>query len=46
LSTEGPHHNVLKIKPPLVFGEREADRLVAALAAVAPHRDDQWTGPS
>jgi 4-aminobutyrate aminotransferase-like enzyme/Ser/Thr protein kinase RdoA (MazF antagonist) len=31
LSTDGPLHNVIKIKPPLVFGEREADRLVAAL---------------
>jgi len=46
LSTEGPHHNVLKIKPPLVFGEREADMLIAALAAMAPRPDDQWTGPS
>jgi 4-aminobutyrate aminotransferase-like enzyme len=31
LSTDGPLHNVIKIKPPLVFGEREADRLVVAL---------------
>lgn len=46
LSTDGPQHNVLKIKPPLVFGEREADRLVAGLARVAPRRHDQWTGPS
>jgi 4-aminobutyrate aminotransferase-like enzyme len=46
LSTDGPHHNVLKIKPPLVFGEREADRLIAALARVASRHDDQWPGPS
>ena len=31
LSTDGPLHNVIKIKPPLVFGREDADRLVAAL---------------
>ncbi|MEK6238981.1 MAG: aminotransferase class III-fold pyridoxal phosphate-dependent enzyme, partial [Planctomycetales bacterium] len=31
LSTDGPLHNVLKIKPPLVFSEPDADRLVDAL---------------
>lgn len=31
LSTDGPDHNVLKIKPPLCFGLEDADRLVAAL---------------
>jgi 4-aminobutyrate aminotransferase-like enzyme len=31
LSTEGPFHNVLKIKPPIVFGRRDADRFLAAL---------------
>ena len=31
LSTDGPHHNVIKVKPPLVFGRAEADRLAAAL---------------
>ena len=31
LSTDGPHHNVIKIKPPLVFGRAEADRLTAVL---------------
>ena len=40
LSTDGPLHNVLKIKPPIVFSESDATRLVerldAALAAVAP----------
>lgn len=31
LSVDGPEENVLKIKPPLCFGQREADRLVGVL---------------
>ena len=31
LSTEGPFHNVLKIKPPLAFGEADAERLIGEL---------------
>ena len=31
LSTEGVYHNVLKIKPPIVFARRDADRFIAAL---------------
>jgi 4-aminobutyrate aminotransferase-like enzyme/Ser/Thr protein kinase RdoA (MazF antagonist) len=31
LSAEGPDHNVLKIKPPLVFAETDADILVGAI---------------
>ncbi len=31
LSTDGPYHNVLKIKPPLCFTRADADRLVDAL---------------
>ena len=31
LSTEGPFHNVLKIKPPIVFNRGDADRFLAAL---------------
>ena len=34
LSTDGPLHNVVKIKPPLVFDEDDADRLVANLDEV------------
>jgi 4-aminobutyrate aminotransferase-like enzyme len=30
-STDGPMDNVLKFKPPMVFGRREADTLCAAL---------------
>ncbi|MBX6365627.1 MAG: aminotransferase class III-fold pyridoxal phosphate-dependent enzyme [Gemmatimonadetes bacterium] len=31
LSTDGPLHNVIKIKPPLQFTEADADRLIAEL---------------
>src|SRR5207245_7049688 len=31
LSTDGPFHNILKIKPPLVFTEANADHLVSTL---------------
>ena len=34
LSVDGPDHNVIKIKPPLVFGEAEAGLLVETLGAV------------
>jgi 4-aminobutyrate aminotransferase-like enzyme len=34
LSTDGPDHNVLKIKPPLVFTIEDADRLAETLDAV------------
>lgn len=36
LSTDGPHHNVIKIKPPLVFTKENADWLVENLDAVLP----------
>ena len=34
LSTDGPLHNVLKIKPPLPFNKQNADELIAALNQV------------
>jgi 4-aminobutyrate aminotransferase-like enzyme/Ser/Thr protein kinase RdoA (MazF antagonist) len=34
ISTDGPHHNVLKIKPPMVFSESNADFFVDALDGV------------
>ncbi len=34
VSTDGPAHNVIKIKPPMVFTETNADDLVAALDEV------------
>ena len=31
LGTDGPHHNVVKIRPPMPFDEADADRLVETL---------------
>ena len=32
MSTDGPHHNVIKIKPPLCFGAREVEQLLHEVA--------------
>jgi 4-aminobutyrate aminotransferase-like enzyme len=34
VSTDGPFHNVLKIKPPLVWTDADVDRLLAVLDRV------------
>jgi len=34
LSTDGPFHNVIKIKPPLVFSMKDADLLISNLDSV------------
>jgi ethanolamine-phosphate phospho-lyase len=34
LSTDGPHHNVIKIKPPLCFTREDADTVVEKLDEV------------
>jgi 4-aminobutyrate aminotransferase-like enzyme/Ser/Thr protein kinase RdoA (MazF antagonist) len=34
LSTDGPLHNVIKIKPPMVFGRQDADMLLQKLSAI------------
>jgi 4-aminobutyrate aminotransferase-like enzyme/Ser/Thr protein kinase RdoA (MazF antagonist) len=39
LSTEGPHHNVLKIKPPLVISEAECTRFLDTLDEVLARLD-------
>lgn len=31
LSTDGPHHNVLKFKPPMVWSRENSNRLIMAL---------------
>jgi 4-aminobutyrate aminotransferase-like enzyme/Ser/Thr protein kinase RdoA (MazF antagonist) len=43
LSTDGPFHNVLKIKPPLVFNEANADFLVATLDRVLAEDEARGT---
>lgn len=39
IGTDGPHHNVLKIRPPMPFDEENAARLVDALDAILRDRD-------
>ena len=34
LSTDGPHHNVIKIKPPMVLSEKDIDTTVMQLSEV------------
>lgn len=34
LSTDGPRHNVIKIKPPMIFSEVDVDRVVESLSIV------------
>ena len=34
LSTDGPDHNVIKIKPPMTFTQQNGERLVATLDRV------------
>jgi 4-aminobutyrate aminotransferase-like enzyme len=31
MGTEGPHDNVLKMRPPMIFSRRDADHLIAVL---------------
>ena len=38
VSTDGPHHNVLKIKPPLVWTDADVDRLLSTLDRVLGDR--------
>ena len=39
LSAEGPHHNVLKLKPPMVFAETDADLVLAAVDRALSQQD-------
>jgi 4-aminobutyrate aminotransferase-like enzyme/Ser/Thr protein kinase RdoA (MazF antagonist) len=46
LSTDGPLHNVIKIKPPLVFSRNDADLLLARLdTALRSHRSPPGSLP-
>jgi 4-aminobutyrate aminotransferase-like enzyme len=42
LSTDGPDHNVIKMKPPLAFSEADADRAVAAYDRVLSEDFVRW----
>jgi 4-aminobutyrate aminotransferase-like enzyme len=34
--TDGPHHNVIKLRPPLIFSEFDADLFVTTLESILP----------
>ena len=34
LSTDGPHHNVIKIKPPMVLSEEDIDSTITKLSQI------------
>ena len=34
IGTDGPYHNVLKIRPPMPFADADADQLVTTLDSV------------
>lgn len=42
LSTDGPFHNVIKIKPPLVFSRADADFLLSRLDSVLSEVGRNW----
>jgi 4-aminobutyrate aminotransferase-like enzyme len=42
LSTDGPDHNVIKIKPPMPFSQRDATRLVSELDRVLADETVGW----
>ncbi len=46
LSSEGPHHNVLKIKPPAAFSAADCTRFLIALDEVLAQRDLSRLGDS
>ncbi len=34
LSTDGPHHNVIKIKPPMYFNKDNVDKVIRGMVEV------------
>lgn len=45
LSTDGPDHNVIKFKPPMVFDSANAERMIVALKKVIGNLDETDPGP-
>ncbi len=43
LGTEGPLHNVIKIRPPMPFSESDADELLSTLTEVLPQKGTKST---
>jgi len=41
ISLDGPGHNVIKIKPPLVFGMKEANRLLFSIRSALERARDE-----
>ena len=41
LSADGPHHNVIKIKPPMTFDQRDAERVVATIDQILSEDEAQ-----
>ena len=42
LGTDGPHHNVIKIRPPMPFTESNADQLLTTFEnAAKSHKKDK-----
>lgn len=44
--TDGPHHNVIKLRPPLIFAEEDADLFVATLESILQEDAAQWYATS
>ena len=45
LSTDGPDHNVIKIKPPMVFDLAKTERMIVTLKKVIGNLDETDPGP-
>jgi 4-aminobutyrate aminotransferase-like enzyme len=46
VSSDGPDRNVLKLKPPLVFNQENADHFVKILDEVLTENDNEVSGSS
>ncbi len=43
LGSDGPYHNVIKIRPPMPFSTADADRLIFALNEILAEVENLWT---